>query len=999
MKCHSLHCWCRIALLATVLVVLRTAQIQAEPTEVIPQDVVSFSRDIRPLFSENCFRCHGPDEDERQSDFRLDTPHAADESVIVGGKPDESELWLRISSDDPDVKMPPPESGKKLAQSQIDLVRQWIDQGASWAGHWAFVPLERPQIPSVSGPSWGTNPIDRFVLAKLQSQGWEPSPAASKAALIRRVTLDLHGLPPTMEEVAAFVADQRGDAFERVVDRLLASPRFGERMALAWMDAARYGDTSVMHGDGPRTMWPWRDWVIRSYNHNLPFDQFLTEQLAGDLLEQPTRDQLIATGFNRNNASSDEGGAIPEELRVEYTVDRLKTTFNVFQGLAIECAQCHSHKYDPISQHEYYAAYAFFNNATDPGFQVRTGNQSPKLPLPDPKLEQSILTLDSQLEQLDRESAAAEPPRELVAAWIETATSLANDAPTVGPWYLLGPFSGGTIEEVMGIEFFRPSPGPPNLDEWVEDASWQLAEDWPDGRALPLQMHRHSAYYLFCEVTTSRAGAYTMQIDGMDELKAWVNGELVVEQRPKPLVEEPQKEKTPQEPQEVNFRAGKNYLILEVFCQSDRMVPLVFRMPTSFPSRVAESLRTATRDSEDALRLSRYFHDEVWEVVQKLKDRREILLASRSQLLASAPTTMVMQERVLRRPTYLLSRGQYDSPVTDEEILPDVPAALPPLPPGSPRNRLGLAQWMVDPSHPLTARVAVNRYWAMLMGDGLVRTVMDFGSQGSPPTHPELLDWLASDFVDSDWNIKRKIKQIVTSATYRQSSRATPEHLANDPENQLWARAPRFRLQGELIRDTALALSGQLQSRIGGPSVKPYQPPGLWNEVSIEKTLEFEQDHGDNLYRRSLYIYWKRSAPPPSMSIFDAPTREKCEVQRTRTNTPLQALVTLNDVQFVEASRHLAERILKAGGEDFDSRIDFAFRLCLARSPQADEIAVCRELFEQQFTSFQSDPGRAEEYLRVGESRRDESLDPIEHAVWTVLANTILNLDEVLTRG
>ena len=990
MKCHGLHFLLRNGLLTAVLVVLCVAQIQADPTEAIRQDVVSFSRDIRPLFSENCFRCHGPDEEERQSDFRLDTRLDADESVIVSGKHDESELWLRISSDDPDVKMPPPESGKKLTQSQIDLVRQWIDQGAFWTEHWAFVPLERPDIPAVSGPSWGTNPIDRFVLAKLQSEGWEPSPAASKAALIRRVTLDLHGLPPTMEEVAAFVADERADAFERVVDRLLASPRFGERMALAWMDAARFGDTSVMHGDGPRTMWPWRDWVIRSYNHNLPFDQFLTEQLAGDLLEQPTRDQLIATGFNRNNASSDEGGAIPEELRVEYTVDRLKTTFNVFQGLAIECAQCHSHKYDPISQHEYYAAYAFFNNAADPGFQVRTGNQSPKLPFPDPKLEQSILALDSQLEQLDRELAATEPQPEQVAAWIETATSLANDVPTVGLWYFLGPFSGGTIEEAMGIEFFRPSPDPPNLDEWVEDASWQVAEDWPEGRELPLQMHLHSAYYLYREVTTSRAGAYTMQIEGMDALKAWVNGELVVEQLPGKVVAEPQ---------EINFRAGKNHLILEVFCDSDRLVPLVLGMPASIPHRVAESLWTPTRDPEDALRLSRYFRNEVWEVVQELNERRKKLLASRRKLLADDSTTMIMQERVPRRPTYLLSRGLYDSPVKNKKILPDVPAALPPLPPDAPRNRLGLAQWMVDPGHPLTARVAVNRYWAMLMGHGLVRTVMDFGNQGAPPTHPELLDWLARDFVESGWNIKGKIKQIVTSATYRQSSRATPEHLANDPENRLWARAPRFRLQGELIRDTALALSGQLQSRIGGPSVKPYQPPGLWNEVSIDKNLEFEQDHGENLYRRSLYTYWKRSAPPPSMTLFDAPTREKCVVQRARTNTPLQALVTLNDVQFVEASRHLAERILKEGGEDFDSRIDFAFRLCLARGPRKDEIDVCRELFTHQLASFQTDPGRAHEYLRVGESRRDESLDPILHAVWTVLANTILNLDEVLTRG
>ncbi|MCA9062435.1 MAG: DUF1553 domain-containing protein [Planctomycetaceae bacterium] len=1029
---------------------------------------VRFNRDIRPILSARCVKCHGPDAAHREADLRLDTADGV--RKVFSGKLENSEGWARISSTDPDLVMPPPGSHSEMEPVEVETLKTWISNGGQWEGHWAFIPPQRPTVPDENtlvsdgqipegARNWIRNPIDAFILRRALGAGLIPNGDADKERLIRRVTLDLTGLPPTLAEVDAFVSDESPDAYEKVVDRLLASPQYGERMAVVWMDAARYGDTSVFHADGKRDMWPWRDWVISAYNQNMPFDEFTIEQLAGDLIPDATTSQKLATGFLRNNATTDEGGLIEEEYRVEYAVDRVKTTSMVWLGLSMECGQCHSHKYDPISHDEYYQFFAFFNQAADPGRQTRNGNESPILDLfDDAKLanaDQLSAQLDVLRQQAAERTAAAESDFQ---AWLVTASEKASRQPLIPEdvlaWFPLDEDKGravanlapnsapgriegapkrqdgrsgkaldcdgsnfvncgeaGRFERDHGFSYgcwVRPadgvtgapiarmddSNGHRGYDLLLSDGTIQvhIINTWP-GNAIKVRtkdkIKAGDWQHLFVTYDgTSKASGVRIYVDGV--VKEWeIEQDGLTEsiQTDVPLHIGRRSSSTPFKGLIDEVRLYNRALSAEevsALAGNDPITPL---------------LAKADRSEDEIKVLRTYFLTSVDAPSKELAKQQTELSGRINELRKPYINVMVMANAGQMRDTFVLDRGSYASPLQDRKVEPGVPAVLPPLPEGAPANRLGMAQWLVQDTHPLTARVTVNRYWAMLFGEGIVRTLEEFGAQGEWPTHPDLLDWLAVDFVDSGWDVKRTLKQMVMSSTYRQSSVISPQKLAADPENRLLARGARFRLQGEFIRDNALAVSGLLVPTIGGPGVKPYQPPGLWNEVSLDGNLRFTQDHGENLYRRSLYTFWKRSAPAPSMTIFDAPTREKCTLRRGRTNTPLQALVTLNDVQFVEAARVLAERAIAAHPDNIDAQIEFIYRTVAAVRPSAQVQALLRSTYDEERTQFEGDRERALKLIAAGEAPRNEQLPPETHAAMTIIASIVLNLDEVLSRG
>ena len=776
--------------------------------------LVDFSRDIQPILSDNCYHCHGPDAKGRKAKLRLDTKEGAfrvldGKTVILAGKSAQSELVRRITTRDADEVMPPPDSNRKLTARQVELLKRWVDQGAKWGQNWALVTPQRPELPKVKNKSWPRNAIDHFILARLEREGLKPSAEAAPEKLIRRVTLDLTGLPPTIEEVDAFLADNSKEAYEKLVDHLLRSPRYGERMVWEWLDASRYADTNGYQGDGTRTMWPWRDWVIEALNNNLPFDQFTVEQLAGDLLPGATVKQKLASGFNRNHMLNGEGGRIAEESRVEYVVDRVNTTSTVWLGVTMGCAQCHDHKFDPFTQREFYQMSAYFNNVAESGSVDRGGNANPVVSLPTAEQTAKIAALNKSLAELNEQLKA-------------------------------------------NAEQLR-----------VKQAEWE-------------------------------ALAATSGINATHATKLPTN------------------------------------------------IVVVLQVPAD--------KRTAAQNKE----LSDHYFSTVPErqaLQKKLDETRKSLEGENNSILVA----MVMEERKDPRETFILVRGAYDK--YGDKVSAGLPASLAGAAAGAATNRLALAKWLVDPANPLTARVTVNRYWQLFFGIGLVKTTEDFGVQGEKPSHPELLDWLATEFMGSGvpglgsgvdpktpdarpqtppraWDVKAMQKLIVMSAAYRQSSKVTPALVERDPENRLLARGPRFRLSSAMIRDQALAVSGLLVEQVGGPPVKGYQPPGIWEEATFGQ-IRYEQDKGEKLYRRSLYTFWRRIVGPTGM--FDAGSRQLCTVRQPRTNTPLHALVTLNDVTFVEAARALAERVLTRGGDTADARMETAFRLATARKPTVAE--------------------------------------------------------------
>ncbi|MCA9010446.1 MAG: PSD1 domain-containing protein [Planctomycetaceae bacterium] len=760
-------------------------------------DVVDFNRDVRPILADHCLHCHGPDPTQRQANLRLDLPEGVyDERdghrVIDRESPHNSELLRRINSRDDETRMPPPEAARQLTAAEILTLQRWIESGANWNTHWSFVPPQPPTVPQVQDDTWPRNGIDNFILARLQREMLSPAEAADRYVLIRRVTLALTGLPPTIEEVDAFVSDQSEDAYERVVDRLMNSPAYGEHMALGWLEAARYADSAGYQADWERFMWPWRDWVVQALNENMPFDQFTIEQIAGDMLPNPTMSQRLATGFNRNHRINDEGGSLDAEFEVEYVIDRVDTTSTVWLGISAGCARCHDHKYDPLSQREFYQLYAYFNNVPEKGIDGRKGAAVPFIDVPNPKVQQQCEELAAELEQAKRNR--------------------------------------------------------------------------------------------------------------------------------------------PNEAEEIKSMAEK-----------------------------LEKLRTKV-----------------------------------------TTPVMVMQEQLEREPAFILKRGAYDQPDTSEAIPPGLPQVFLTETEKSPEDRLGFAQWLVSNDNPLTARVIVNRIWQHHFGTGLVKTSEDFGTRGDPPSHPELLDWLATEFVRLGWDLKAMHRLIVTSATFQQSSHVSDSLRAIDPYNRLLARGPRLRLSGAAIRDQALATSGLLVRTMGGPPVKPYQPEGLWKELSFgtgKTSIDFYvQDHGESLWRRGLYTFWKRTVAPPQLAAFDGGSRDMCRVRSDRTNTPLQALTLQNDITFVEAARHLAERMMLAAEDSSEDGLRLAWRLVLVRPPAPDELQILKRALERYQAVFRSAPDEAAKLLDYGESARDARLDVADHAAWTMVALSILNLDEAITQ-
>ncbi|MEO8427903.1 MAG: DUF1553 domain-containing protein [Verrucomicrobiota bacterium] len=920
--------------------------------------------------------------------------------------------------------------------------------------HWAFIAPRRPALPAVRHSDWPRNAIDHFVLAKLEQMGLQPSPEAERATLIRRVSLDLTGLPPTPAEVDSFLADPSPGAYEKVVNRLLASPRYGERMAIRWLDAARYADTSGYQSDGERMMWRWRDWVIEAFNRNLSFDQFTVEQLAGDLLPGATLPQKIATGFNRNHRGNAEGGIIPEEYAVEYVVDRVDTTATVWLGLTLGCARCHDHKYDPITQREFYQVFAFFNNVPEKGRAVKIGNSPPFLITPTEEQAKQLATLDKQLavaeecfRKLESEINTAQAAWEKSlsesramqwgpSAGLQAHFKLEGGLENSGNGTNIAKFQDGVAAFAPGVlgqaaefdgqrfinvgdlgdfGFFEKF----SLSAWFylsDDHGGSIvtrADDMPasEGYGLHVVNGRLQAHFTKrwlddamrvaseAMLPTGRWHHVTMTYDGSRLASGvffYVNGKP---EKTRVLLDELNQTFATKEPLRIGAGAGADVrfhgLIDEV-----RVYDRVLSREEAEALSVAEPLNNLvalpvsqrTPQQNAKLRLA-FLHEHAPDAIREAN--RELLSwrSARAKFVESLPTTMVMEELPKPRDTFVLKRGEYDK--RGDKVEPGVPAVFPSLPSGAPRNRLDFAKWLVHPSNPLTARVAVNHDWQTFFGAGLVRTVEDFGAQGEPTTHPELLDWLATEFIRTGWDVKQMHKLIVMSATYRQSSHVPSALLQRDPDNRLLARVPRVRLPAEMIRDQALFVSGLLVEKVGGPSVMPYQPPGLWKELS---GTDYVQDHGEKLWRRSLYTFWKRTSAPPTMMTFDAAGRESCNVRQTRTSTPLQALALMNEVTFVEAARVLAQRIMTSGSHTPEERISFAFRLATARAPKPGELSVLLASWSEYRSRYQSDSSSAAKLVSAGEAPRNEHLAVAELAAYTAVANLILNLDETITR-
>ena len=1031
---------------------------------------IDFNKDIRPILSDKCFHCHGPDEHDRKGKLRLDIPHGDDGAfrekkgsfAIKAGDPANSEIWKRIITDDEDDVMPPTDSTKKaLTKKEKALIKAWIEQGAQWQEHWSFNPIEKPELPKVvKNKGWAKNEIDHFVLEEINNNDLQPTAEAPRYKLIRRAYLDLIGLYPTPEEVKAFEEDRSPNAYEKVIDRLLSDKRYGERMTLKWLDIARYGDTSVYHADGPRTMWPWRDWVINAYNSNKPFNEFTIEQLAGDHIPNGTTEQKLATGFLRNNGTTDEGGAFDEEYRVEYTVDRLALTSTVWLGLTMECAQCHDHKYDPVSMKEFYQMYAFFNVSADKGMQTRRGNAEPKMKVPPSGMDKQQIAQFR--EQIAKHRADMDDYRKKNAskaeAWITenmkkhghsgTVEGLVHHFPldevngknitdtidTKNPATVQGRLRKATRGKEPAVKlqgndnYFSKTAGafidnttPFSYGGWVRQDNVNgfkavlarmdsknkyrgfdlftsngqfgvhLIHSWADN-AIKIQseakMQNKKWHHVFATYDGSgKAAGFKLYLDGKEVKFKVLNDNLTKTTITK-----------------IPFRIGRREVGANFSGYLDDIRIYNRVLDTTDISLIMKQDSAAVIFSKAALGgdeidkpfLTNYYfskNDKTYQGIQaKVKQVNDQIDSILNR------DVMIMSDMKVPRKTYILNRGSYDQPMKNKEIKANTPDILPPMKEDMPKNRLGLAQWIMDKDNPLTARVTVNRYWSMFFGKGIVSTVTDFGSQGAWPSHPKLIDYLAADFRDNGWNVKRTIKKILMSATYRQDSVISEELAEKDSDNILLARGPRFRLQGDLIRDNALYVSGLLYQSIGGAGTKPYQPPGLWKEVSLSNNVVFRRDTGNKLYRRSMYIYWKRSAPHPAMVTFDAPTREKCVVERSRTNTPLQALVTLNDEQFVEAARSFAERIMKEGGKSNAEKIDWAFSLVTSRKPGTGIRSKIEDLYEDQLKHFTENPENAKQFLTVGEKKRDESLNLAQHAAWSVIAKLMLNMDETINK-
>lgn len=1014
---------------------------------------IQFNEQIRPILSEYCFACHGPDSASRKAELRLDTRAGATaDGAIVPGNVEESELIARIVSDDPDVVMPPPDSQRQLKPEHKQLLTRWIKDGAEWGEHWAFVPPRKAELPQPEGvKQWAHNPIDQFVLGKLNGLGLKPNQQADRHTLARRTALDLTGLPPTPAMVESFLADSKEGAYERYVDTLLASEHAGEHRARYWLDAARYGDTHGMHVDNYREMWPYRDWVIRAFNSNRPFDQFVVEQIAGDLLPEATIDQRIATGFSRCNITTAEGGAIQEEVKVRYMVDRVETTSTVFLGMTAGCAVCHNHKYDPLSQREFYQLGAFFNNTTQPALDGNQKDSPPVVALPDKKFLDEWNGLLTQRKELEAELSnwkstannwwpshprVAEHPiaSDGLVLWMPLTEGEGDplELPKSATWATEHPAGRRGMRFGEGSEFSAKLPKL-RSDEPLTVSFWYRSPE----RVMSTTLFQQSATIKEGEkeksvgwkITGNTQGGLVFQIfNGGQKITALLPGDeaLIPRTWQHVCVRYSGGQANSSISILVNGRAGelrnsteKHIAAMEL---ADAPLKIAGKIPTAGLSDIRiyrrwvsdEEAGLLARDigikkllqadttwndlkPQDRETLTQYFDQTLDENYQARSRALSATTKRRDYIYARSTTTLVMQERPSAPRAWILERGEYDK--RRAEVPPDVPDVFPRMPQGVPANRLGLARWLVDPKHPLTARVTVNRLWQSVFGTGLVKTSEDFGVMGERPSHPELLDWLAVEFIESGWNVKHILKLMVTSATYQQSSIITPEKIQTDAENRYLSRAPRLRLDAEVLRDQALAVSGLLKRQVGGASVRPYQPAGLWNVVAISgsNTGHFKQDLGDALYRRSLYTFWKRTSPPPTMAAFNAPTREQCTVRRERTNTPLQALVLMNDPQFVEAGRHLAETAIKQQS-DVRHRVTWMLTTVLNRPANEADISDLLSAATEFRAIFQQKTEAAKELINTGDTTPDATLDAVELAAWTMVANTIMNRDDFINK-
>ncbi|MGA0557473.1 DUF1553 domain-containing protein [Larkinella sp. VNQ87] len=1056
-----------IIVLTTALVAFLLGCGPEKPAEIaqlddqLPEEI-DYNLHVKPILSDKCFFCHGPDKKSQKAGLELATAEGAyaalkkhrDKHAIVPGDLHDSEVYHRLISTDEEMVMPPKSANRDLTPYEKAVLIKWIEQGAEYKPHWAFIKPEKKDRPAVKNEAWPKNAIDYFVLQKLESKGLKPAPEADRETLLRRVTLDLTGLPPTPAEIDAFLADQRPNAYESVVDRLLKSPHYGEKMAVDWLDAARFADTHGYTVDRYRAVWPYRDWVINAFNQNMPFDRFVTWQLAGDLLPKPTREQRLATAFNRLHAQNMEGGIVNEEFRVEYVADRANTLGTALLGLTVECARCHDHKYDPISQKDYFSLFSFFNNVDEAG-QISWDDAMPvpTMLLTETRHDSLLAFIDTKLKSTEQQLAAttqAEKPAfshwrtqnrpavfepkkglqarftfdQLVDKQFVSAVSAKDKGnvadPVLAPGKLGQAFrsNGDDILNLGSVGIFHRAQ-PFSVGAWVNipnglqkgvifhkgqgDILFNFRGyflNLRDGRAELLMAH---TWPYNCITKVSRAVLpkqqwvhLLMTYDGSSKasgLKLYIDG------REAPMVTEKDnlykdillgdgkslggKQPGLQVGADMRGAGFKNGLVDELLVYERELTApeaaLLAQKPGIMtPQALPVSDETALFTHYLATQSTRW---------QQQRAQLTQLRTERNRVVDTIPEMMVMDELKTPRPTFLLKRGVYDAP--GERVSPNVPAAILPYDPRWPKNRLGLAQWLFHPDHPLTARVMVNRFWQTYFGTGLHKNANNFGNQGGLPSHPELLDWLAVQFSQElKWNMKALQRLIVLSATYRQSSRTTPEVLQKDPENVWLARGPAYRLPAELVRDHALASSGLLSPKIGGPSVKPYQPDGLW---AVNNTT-YEQDHGESLYRRSLYTFWRRTNPPPSMNTFDAPSRSYCVVQRQKTSTPLQALVLLNDPQFVEAARHVAERVCSEK-ENRNDRLRQAYRLLTARQPTAKELGILAKLYEQEYRKFKENPAKMRGWLEAGENVSQTVTDSPDLVATTVVASTIMNSD------
>ncbi len=1024
------------------LILLSSTMFAAEP--------VDFGRTIRPLLAEKCFQCHGLDAETRETDLRLDTKDGLFAEVdsggvaIVPGDSSKSVVFERLVSDDSDLRMPPADS-KQLTREEIELVKLWIEQGAKWQQHWSLVAPIRPKLPKVSDATWPRNEIDHFAMARFDREGLKPSSEADELTLLRRVTYDLIGLPATPAEIDAFLADKSDKAYENVVDRLLKSPHYGEHMGRYWLDAARYADTHGLHLDNFRQMWPYRDWVIKAFNSNMPFDQFTIEQLAGDLLPDATLDQKIATGFNRCNVTTSEGGVIPEEYYVHYTNDRVATMSTVWMGISMGCVTCHEHKFDPYEMKDFYQLFAFFNSLDGPVMDGNRQDTAPVVKVATAEQRAELVTLNKKIDELSKVMAL--PLDAVDKAQSEWEVKSLQGNSNKPAWQML---STNTFKSQGGATLTKLEDGSIlAAGKVADDEVYEVVAHVADSRltairleglvhesltaggagrssnsnvvltGFELQVASTAAPDKWQPVKLSQAWADFEQgdgdfkienaIDGKKETGWAIGGHQKKEDRTAIFVAD----------KPFGFEGGTRLRIRlrhesihkqHHFGRIRLSTTAADTIPElgvgSAPVEIVELLQieAAKRTADQQKNIRDHYRNHVTTNEQLVQARTDLAEARKrkTDLENAFPTTLIWKELPEPKPAYILTRGAYDK--QGEQVSRNTPAALPPLQPlpeGEIPNRLHLAKWLVSPEHPLSARVTVNRIWQQYFGTGIVETTEDFGSQGSPPSHPQLLDWLAVDFRENKWDMKRLNKQIVMSATYRQSSKLTPEMIERDPNNRLLARGPRFRLDAEAVRDSALAVGGLLVRKLGGPSVKPYQPPGIWYAVGYtdSNTAKFTRDNGDALYRRSLYTFWKRTAPPPTMATLDAPSRENCTVRRSRTNTPLAALALMNDEQFVEASRAFAQRAMNEGGKTDKERATYAFRLATARNPNEAELAVLIDVYQANLNKYQGDKEAATKLINTGDSKPDERLDASQLAAWTMVGNMILNLDETVTKG